>query len=118
MQHAGIGQQFDARLLRCGDDVAMLRNPRAQFVRRNQQQPVDACKCGVQCFRFCVVALTKLDTISGEATGSGRVANKGDDLRRRHGLEQGGDDETAELAVGAGDENFGRRHGWLRLVFV
>ncbi len=89
----------------------MLRDALTEFVRRDQEQAVDAFEGGVQRLRFAVVGGDDRDAPGGKIGALGGIAQAGDDLAGRDAFEQGIDGEAAELAAGGGDENTVVRHG-------
>ncbi len=105
-EDAGVGEQRDARLDGGAEDRLVLGDPvQVQLAARDQQHPVAGPQQPVERLRDVVVRDGDGDPPGGEVTGLGRIADHCGDLGGRDGGEQLVDDQTAELAAGAGDND-------------
>ena len=102
-QHAGVGDQPDARRLGRGDRRQVLGHAPADLVGGDQEQPVDAGERGLQRLGPVVVGLAHDDALGAQRGAVLQLAHGGDDLAGGRRFQQAGDDEAAELAVGSGD---------------
>ena len=105
-QQAGVDELAHARLARRVDHRAVLRQALADFAGRDEQHTFGALEGGGQRGGAGVVGLAHLQAQGGQVGRLGRGAYGGDDLLRGHAaFDELGDDETAELAGGTGDDD-------------
>ena len=97
-----------ARALGRVDDIAVLGEPLPDFARRNEQQLGGALEGRVETCRLGVIGLADLHSQGGQIGRARGLTNRGDDLRRGHGAQQSLNDESAQLAGGAGDDDHDR----------
>ena len=122
VQDARIGDEAHAGPLGGVDDVAVLLHTLADLARRDEKQLVDAVEGVREGFGTRIIGDANLDPEVAQAPGrfAVRVAHARGDLPGRHPLQQGLDDEAAELAGRAGHHEAGVRgcgHDAAPLVF-
>jgi hypothetical protein len=106
LDDAGVGEQGDAGILRGADHVAVLAHALADLAAGHEQDLLGPGERLSQRSLVVVVGPADDDAAVGEVGEGVRAAARRDQLRGGNtAVQQGLDDETAEVATGSGDDD-------------